>query len=634
MPKIKITLPDGSEQEYEKGITPKEIAFKIGERLGQAALAAEVDGKIVDLFIKIKKDSKLRIITFKDKEGIDIFRHSSAHLLASAIIELFPDALPTIGPVVEEGFYYDFDVKEPFHPDDLVKIEKKMEELVKKDISFDRIELSKDEAKKIFKDNPYKIELIEEAEKPSIYKTGKFSDLCRGPHVPSTGYLKSYKLTKISGAYWRGDVKNKQLQRIYGISFPDKKLLKEYLTVLEEAQKRDHVKLGKQLDLFSIHPEAPGMPFFHDKGLFIFNKLIKFMRIEMKKRNYTETKTPLILEKGLWEQSGHWDHYQENMYFTKVDNREFAVKPMNCPGNLLVYKTKVHSYRELPLKSGEFGLVHRHELSGVLNGLFRVRVFTQDDAHIFCEESQLQKQIIELIELCDLTYKTFGFSFEVELSTKPEKAMGSKKIWDKSESVLKKALDSKKLKFKLNEGDGAFYGPKIDFHIKDALGRRWQCATIQVDFSMPEKFDLTYEGKDGKKHRPVMLHRTIFGSLERFIGILIEHFAGKFPLWISPIQVKVLTVADRFEGYGKKVVEELKKYNIRAELDARTESVGYKVREAQLQKIPIILNVGEKEENNKTVAVRTLDGKLQFGVKVKDLVKKILDNVEKKEIKY
>ena len=566
------------------------------------------------------------------KEDIMALRHSAAHILAQAVKKLFPEAKIAIGPAIEDGFYYDFDV-EPFHPDDLKKIEKEMNQLIRQKQEFKKELITKKEAKKIFKDEPYKMELISElpGDKVSVYTNSDFTDLCKGPHVENSKVLKAFKLTKTSGAYWKGKAENKQLQRIYGIIFHDKEELKKHLKMLEEAEKRDHVKLGKQLNLFSMHPEAPGTPFFHDKGTFIFNRLVKFMRDEMKKRNYEETKTPLILERTLWERSGHWEHYKDNMYFTKIDDRDFAVKPMNCPGNLLVYKTRSHSYRELPIKSGEFGLVYRHELSGVLAGLFRVSAFTQDDAHVFCEESQLQEQIVELIELCDLTYKTFNFEYEVELSTKPEKAMGSKEIWDKAENVLKEALKSKKLKYKLNEGDGAFYGPKIDFHLKDCLGRTWQCGTIQVDFSMPEKFDLTYEGKDGKKHRPVMVHRAIYGSLERFLGILIEHYAGKFPLWIAPVQIRVLTVADRFEKYAEKVKEELEKNNFRVELDARTESVNYKVREAQLQKIPLILNVGEKEEEGKTVAVRTQDGNLHFGVKIKELVKKINKNIEGKE---
>jgi threonyl-tRNA synthetase len=628
---IKITLPDGSSRNYKKGITPKEIALDLGKRAGDA-IVAEVDGKLVALSEKINNDAKVRILTFNDKKGKEVFYHSAAHVFAHALTNLYKDAKIAIGPPIEEGFHYDFELKKPISVNDLGAIEKEMEKIVAQKLPIKKREATREEALKLFKGNPYKAEMIKELSgKVTLYEQGNFIDLCKGPHVPDTSYIKAFKLTKVSGAYWKGDSRNKQLQRVYGIAFPEKKQLRQYIHLLEEAEKRDHRKVGQQLGLFSLHEEAPGMPFFHSKGTFIFNKLVEFMRNEMGKRGYEENRTPLILNKALWLRSGHWDHYKEHMYFTKIDNQEYAVKPMNCPGNLLIYKTRVHSYRELPLKAGEFGIVHRHELSGVLAGLFRVRVFTQDDAHIFCEEDQLKDSIIELIELCDYIYKTFGFEYEVELSTRPEKAIGSRKVWDKAEKFLKEALNAKKIRYRINEGEGAFYGPKIDFHLKDCLGRKWQCGTIQVDFSMPEKFDLTYEGRDGKQHRPVMIHRAIYGSIERFLGILIEHYAGKFPLWLSPVQVRILTVADRFENYALKVKEELEKAGLRAEVDARTESVGYKVRDAQLNKIPIILNVGEKEEKNNTVAVRTLDGKLHFSIKVPELIKKALKNIEGKE---
>ncbi len=571
----------------------------------------------------------------KGKEDIEMLRHSTAHVLAQAVTELFPNAKPTIGPVVEEGFYYDFDIDHHFTPEDVAKIEKKMQEIIDKDLKIQKLKLDVKEAKKIFKDNKYKIELIEELNEPATaYKQGDFIDLCRGPHVSSTGKIKAFKIIKIAGAYWRGNAKNKQLQRIYGISFPDKEELKDYLHVLEEAEKRDHRKLGKQLDLFSLHEEAPGFIFFHPKGVALINILRDFLVKELDKLGYKEIFTPMILSKRLWEQSGHWDHYKENMYFTKVEGKDFAVKPMNCPGAILIYKEKLPSYRDLPIKFSELGFVHRHELSGVLAGLFRVRAFTQDDAHIFCMPNQVEKEVLQLIDLVDFIYKTFNFTYHIELSTRPEKFAGKKENWDKAEKSLSDALDKRKIKHKINPGEGAFYGPKIDFHIKDCLGRTWQCATIQVDFSMPEKFDLKYIAEDGNKHTPVMIHRTIYGSMERLLGILIEHYAGKFPLWLAPVQARVLTVADRFAMYAKKVKEELEKNNIRTELDARTESVGYKVREAQSQKIPIIINVGEKEEKAGTVAIRTLDNKLHFNVKVNDLIKKILDNVEKKEEKF
>ena len=632
MPKINLVLPDGSSKSYDKNVTGLEVAKSIGPRLAQDALAIDVNGKLVDLSKKIDKDSKIKILTFKDKEGIGVFRHSTAHVLAQAVIDLFPKALPTIGPVVEEGFYYDFDIDHHFTPEDVSKIEKKMWEIVNKDYKFERKELSEKEAKKIFKNNKYKIELIEEFNEPSsAYKQGNFIDLCRGPHILSTRKIEAFKIIKIAGAYWKGNVKNKQLQRIYGISFPEKKQLKDYLQLLEEAEKRDHRKIGKQLDLFSLHEEGPGFIFFHPKGVVIINILKDFLRKELDKLDYKEVMTPMILSRTLWEQSGHWDHYKENMYFTKVEGKDFAVKPMNCPGAILIYKEKLPSYRDLPIRFAEFGVDHRHELSGVLAGLFRVRAFTQDDAHIFCMQNQIQKEVLQLIDLTDFIYKTFNFAYHIELSTRPEKFTGKIENWNKAEKALEDALNKRKVKFKINPGDGAFYGPKIDFHIKDCLGRTWQCATIQVDFSMPDKFSLNYIAEDGNKHRSAMIHRTILGSIERFLGILIEHYAGKFPLWLAPVQVKILTVADRFNLYAKKIKEELERDNLRVELDTRTESVGRKVWEAQLQKIPIIINVGEKEEKNKTVAVRTLNNKLHFNVKVKDLVNKIIYNVEKKE---
>ena len=632
MPKINLVLPDGSSKSYDKNVTGLEVAKSIGPRLAQDALAIDVNGKLVDLSKKIDKDSKIKILTFKDKEGIGVFRHSTAHVLAQAVIDLFPKALPTIGPVVEEGFYYDFDIDHHFTPEDVSKIEKKMWEIVNKDYKFERKELSEKEAKKIFKNNKYKIELIEEFNEPSsAYKQGNFIDLCRGPHILSTRKIEAFKIIKIAGAYWKGDAKNKQLQRIYGISFPEKKQLKDYLQLLEEAEKRDHRKIGKQLDLFSLHEEGPGFIFFHPKGVVIINILKDFLRKELDKLDYKEVMTPMILSRTLWEQSGHWDHYKENMYFTKVEGKDFAVKPMNCPGAILIYNEKLPSYRDLPIRFAEFGVDHRHELSGVLAGLFRVRAFTQDDAHIFCMQNQIQKEVLQLIDLTDFVYKTFNFTYHIELSTRPEKFTGKIENWNKAEKALEDALNKRKVKFKINPGDGAFYGPKIDFHIKDCLGRTWQCATIQVDFSMPDKFSLNYIAEDGNKHRSAMIHRTILGSIERFLGILIEHYAGKFPLWLAPVQVKILTVADRFNLYAKKIKEELERDNLRVELDTRTESVGRKVWEAQLQKIPIIINVGEKEEKNKTVAVRTLNNKLHFNVKVKDLVNKIIYNVEKKE---
>ncbi|MBN2420946.1 threonine--tRNA ligase [Candidatus Woesearchaeota archaeon] len=628
---MKIVFPDSSKKEFSKGTTGLEIAKSIGERLAMAAVAIEVSGVLQDLNQKIEKDAKVRIITLKDKEGVEVFRHSSAHILGAAVTELFPKAKTAIGPAVEQGFYYDF-ASSPFTPEDLEKINKKMEEIVKQNIPFERIELTKAEAKKLFKDNKYKLELIEEAEgNISAYKLGKFTDLCRGPHVPSTGIIKAIKTTKMSSAYWKGDAKNDSLQRIYGISFTDKKELDNYFKIIEEAEKRNHVKIGKEMDLFSFHEEGPGFPFFHEKGTFIWNTLIDFMRSEMKKLGYQENKTPIILNEELWKKSGHWDHYKQNMYFTKIDGKEFAVKPMNCPGNLLIYKSTPHSYKELPIKAGEFGLVHRHEMSGVLNGLFRVRNFTQDDAHIFCTEEQLKEQIVELMNLIDKVYKTFGFEYLVELSTKPEKAMGSKEIWNKAEAILKDALKGRN--YRLNEGEGAFYGPKIDFHIKDALGRTWQCGTIQLDFSMPEKFDLEYDGKDGKKHRPVMLHRAIYGSVERFLGNLIEHYAGKFPLWINPNQVKILPIADRHIDYANQVAKAMTDQGIRVEVDTRVESTPKKIYNAQIEKFNYILVVGDKEVQNKTANVRTRDEVVHGEKKVDLIIKELLEEIKTKAIK-
>jgi len=629
---VKITFPDGSSKDFKEGTTGLDIASSISEGLARAALAVKINSKLADLAAQIKEDSKIQIITFKDKEGVEIFRHSTAHLLAAAVVKLWPETLPTIGPAVDEGFYYDFDKKEPFKPEDLEKIETEMNTLVKADLKFERIELTKAKAKELFKDNPYKLELIEEYGKDlSAYKLGDFIDLCRGPHIPSSGKIKAVKLTKIAGAYWRADANNKMLQRVYGISFPDKKDLKQHLALLEEAEKRNHVKIGKEMELFSIHEEGPGFPFFHSKGTYIFNRLVEFMSAEMRKRHYQINKTPMILNKSLWLRSGHWDHYKENMYFTKIDEKDFAVKPMNCPGNLLIYKTRTHSYRELPIKAGEFGLVHRHELSGVLNGLFRVRVFTQDDAHVFCTEDQLEEQIIELFDLINHIYSTFGFDYHVELSTRPEKAMGDRKIWDKAESILKKALEDKGMKFKINEGDGAFYGPKIDFHLKDAIGRTWQCGTIQLDFSMPEKFDLEYEGSDGKKHRPVMLHRAIYGSVERFLGMLIEHYAGKFPLWLNPNQVKILPIADRHNNYAYKIAKRYFDGGIELEVDDKAETTSKKIRNAELDHFNYILVVGDKELTNNTVNIRTRDNKILGEKKVEDFLKELKEEIKNKK---
>ncbi len=564
--------------------------------------------------------------------NIDALRHTASHILAQAVLELFPKVKLGIGPAIENGFYYDFDKKEGFSPEDLKKIEEKMKEIVKKNYKIEKEVVTKQKAKQILKDQPYKLELLEEIKgKPSFYKQGDFIDLCAGPHVSSTGEVKNLKLLNTAGAYWRGDSKNKMLQRIYGTAFPEKSELKKYLNMLEEAKKRDHKKIGEQLDLFSFHEEGPGFPFFHNKGMAIYNELVNYWKKVHKERDYQEIKTPIILNKELWLKSGHWDHYKENMYFTKIDNKDYAVKPMNCPGGILIFKNKLHSYKEFPLKMAELGLVHRHELSGVLNGLFRVRVFTQDDAHVYCTEEQLENEIIKVIELAKEIYQTFGLTYDLELSTRPEKRTGTKKMWDTAEAALEKALKKLKLNYKLNPGDGAFYGPKIDFHIKDSLGRTWQCGTIQVDFAMPEKFNLTYDGKDGKKHRPVMVHRAILGSLERFLGILIEHYAGNFPLWLSPTQVKIITVNDKADKFAKEVLKKLKDADIRAEIDLRQESVSKKVRDAQQEKVNYVINIGDKEVKNKTLAIRDRKGKLTFGVKTDKFIKDLKKEIESKK---
>lgn len=570
-------------------------------------------------------------------EQLEKIRHSTSHILAYAVRELFGDKVKfAIGPTIDDGFYYDFDLdNQTFSPEDLPKIEKKMEEIIKRKLAFEKSELPIDAALEKMSDQPYKQELIRDLAANSetavsFYAVGDFTDLCRGPHVENTKELGHFKLMKIAGAYWRGDAKNKMLQRIYGTAFPTKDELQKYLKMLEEAEKRDHKKLGKELDLFSFHEEGPGFPFLHSKGSFIWNALVGFMREEMDKRGYQENRTPIILNKSLWLQSGHWDHYQENMYFTEIDEQEYAVKPMNCPGNLLIYKAHKYSYRDLPIKSGEFGLVHRHELSGVLNGLFRVRSFTQDDAHVFCTEEQLEEEIGNLIEFIDFIYQTFGFTYKVELSTKPEKAMGDAKLWEKAENILESVLKNKKMDYKVNPGDGAFYGPKIDYHLTDSIGRSWQCGTIQLDFSMPEKFDLTYTDKNSEEKRPVMLHRAIYGSVERFLGMLIEHYAGAFPVWLSPTQAIIIPVSEKFNRYGQEVLTELKSSGLRIELDNSDESLGKRIRNAEKAKTPYILVVGEKEMENKTVAVRKR-GEGDLGAQtIKEFIKLIQQEISDK----
>jgi threonyl-tRNA synthetase len=632
MSKIKLEFPDKSIKEYEEGITGLDLAKEISEGLGRAALAIKINNKLTEVTTPITTSGTFQIITFKDPEGVEVFRHSTAHLLAHAIVELFPFAKLTIGPVVEEGFYYDIDHK-PFTPEDLKKIEAKMKELASEKIPIIREEISKEKALEICKDNEFKIEMINELEEGTItiYKQGNFIDLCRGPHVPHTGYIKSFKLTKLAGAYWRGDAKNKQLQRIYGISFPDKKELRTYLHRIEEAKKRDHRILGKRLGLFSFHEEGPGLPFFKNNGMAIWHELITYWKDIHNKWDYEEIKTPIMLSKELWEKSGHWTNYKDNMYTTKIDDQEFAIKPMNCPGGMLEYKETIHSYRELPLRCGEIGLVHRHELSGALSGLFRVRCFHQDDAHIFMTEDQIKDEILGVLKVAEEMYAKFGLDFHLELSTKPEKAIGTKEAWEISTNGLKAALEECGKDYVINEGDGAFYGPKIDLHIKDAIGRTWQCGTIQLDMNLPERFDLTYEGADGNKHRPVMIHRVIYGSMERFFGILVEHYAGKFPTWLSPIQARILPIADRHVDYAKKIALEMKASGIRAKVDDRAESTNKKVREAQLDFIPYILVVGDKEQENNSVNIRTRDNVVHGEKPVTEFIKTTIEEIKERK---
>ncbi len=630
---VEIKFPDGKSKKFESGVTGYDVALSISEGLARIALAVEIDGKLKDLHTTITSDANIRIITFRDPEGVEIFRHSSAHILAQAVEKLYPGSKATIGPAIENGFYYDFDNLN-ISIDDFPKIEEEMKKIVKEDLKPQRIEFSsKKEAKNAFKGNSYKLELVDSADGDviSAYKQGNFIDLCRGPHVPSTKFIKSFKLMKLAGAYWRGDSKNKQLTRIYGTSFPDSKLLNEYLKLLEEAEKRDHRKIGKELGWFSFHQEAPGMPFFHDGGTFIWNELVKYISEIMMKRDYEINKTPIILNKSLWLQSGHWDHYANNMYFTKIDEQDYAVKPMNCPGNILVFKNNIYSYRDLPLRAGEFGLVHRHELSGVLSGLFRVRCFTQDDAHVFCTREQIKDEVVDLLDFVNEVYSKFGFEYFMELSTRPEKAMGDSKLWDLAENTLKEVLEDSGRDYKINEGDGAFYGPKIDFHLKDAIGREWQCATIQLDFQMPEKFDLTYEGADGQKHRPVMLHRTILGSVERFLGVLIEHFAGKLPAWLNPNQVSILPIADRHIHYSNQLKKELKELGVRATIDSRSETINKKVRDAQLNQFNYILVVGDKEIENESVTVRTRNNEILGSKNKKEFISEVVKEIKERK---
>lgn len=633
---IQIAFPDGNGKSYEAGITIEEIAKGISNKLAKNALGGLVDGKIMDLNTVLDHDATVKILTWDDEEGKTIFRHSSSHVLAEAIQNLFPGTKFGIGPAIKDGFYYDFDSEHIFTEADFAAIEKEMERLAAQKSVFKKTILPREDALKLFQDRgeKYKVELIndlpEDAE-ISTYEQGGFLDLCAGPHLPSTEKIKAVKVMSIAGAYWRGSEKNKMLQRIYVTSFPKKAMLDEYLNMLEEAKKRDHRKIGQELELFTMMEEGPGFPFFLPKGMILRNELENYWREIHTAAGYSEIKTPMMLNRCLWEQSGHWQNYKDNMYFTQIDETDFAIKPMNCPGSILVYKNSLHSYRELPIRMGELGLVHRHEKSGALHGLMRVRCFTQDDAHIFMLPEQIKEEIKGVISLIDGVYKLFGFTYHLELSTKPEKAMGSDEIWEMATSALKEALDEEQLEYQINEGDGAFYGPKIDFHLTDCLGRTWQCGTIQLDFLMPEKFDITYIGEDGEKHRPVMIHRVAFGSIERFIGILTEHFAGAYPTWLCPVQVRLMSITDKQLPYISELCEKMKAKGIRAEVDERNEKIGYKIRESQKMKIPYSLVAGDKEMADGTVSLRRL-GKGDLGtVNVEELIDSILDEIKNRK---
>ena len=607
---MKTTLKDGSSKEYAQSMSVIDIAKDISEGLARVATAGEVDGEVVDLRTVIDKDCELNILTFNDEKGKGAFRHTTSHIMAQAIKRLYPDTKLAIGPSIEDGFYYDIDRETPLVAEDLEKIEAEMKKIVKEDLPIKQYTMPRAEAIAYFKekDEPYKVELIEDLPEDSVisfYSQGEFTDLCAGPHLMSTKPVKAFKLTSLAGAYWRGSEKNKMLQRVYGTSYPKKAELEEYLHMMEEAKKRDHRKLGKELGLFMMREEGPGFPFFLPKGMELKNQLLDYWREIHKKAGYVEISTPIMLSRHLWETSGHWDHYKDNMYTTVIDDEDFAIKPMNCPGGILVYESEPRSYRDLPLRMGELGLVHRHEKSGQLHGLMRVRCFTQDDAHIFMTPEQVRDEIKGVVKLINEVYSLFGFKYHVELSTRPEDSMGSDEDWDMATEALRGALDDLGLPYVVNEGDGAFYGPKIDFHLEDSIGRTWQCGTIQLDFQLPLRFNLEYTGADGEKHRPIMIHRVIFGSIERFIGILIEHFAGAFPTWLAPVQVKVLPISDKYMDYAQKVLDELNNSGVRAEIDTRAEKIGYKIREAQMKKIPYMLVVGAKEEEDGLVSVRS-----------------------------
>lgn len=635
---MKITLKDSSVKQYDSAMTAADIAKDISMGLYRNACACKIDGEVKDLRTVIDSDCALEILTFDDEDGKRAFNHTASHIMAQAVKRLYPDVKLTIGPAIHDGFYYDFDVETPFSPEDLEKIEAEMKKIVKEGFVLEKFELSPDEAIKLMeeKNEPYKVELIKEhadkGENISFYKQGEFTELCAGPHLADVKPVKAFKLTNCTGAYWRGDAKNKMLCRVYGTAFPKASMLEEHMAMLEEAKKRDHRKIGKELELFTIMEEGPGFPFFLPKGMALKNTLIDYWREIHREAGYYEIQTPMILNRALWERSGHWDHYKQNMYTTVIDDEDYAIKPMNCPGGILVYKTKMHSYKDLPLRMGELGLVHRHELSGALHGLMRVRCFTQDDAHIFMTREQIKEEIKGVVKLIDKVYNTFGFEYHIELSTKPEDSMGSEEDWEIATDALRDAVTELGYDFEVNEGDGAFYGPKLDFHLTDCLGRTWQCGTIQLDFQLPERFELEYVGADGAKHRPIMIHRVVFGSIERFIGILTEHFAGAFPTWLAPVQVKLLPIADRHLDYLNAIKDRLEKRGIRCEIDDRSEKIGFKIRSAQLEKVPYMLVAGDKDIENRTVSVRSRKDGEQGACSVDEFIQKIEKEIETKSL--
>lgn len=636
MSEVKIILPDNSERSYAAGTTLGEAVKQLSNSLAKKVLAAEVDGELTDLREVLQDGSHVSFLTFEQQGGKDTLRHSASHIMAQAIKRLWPEAQLAIGPAIENGFYYDIDMEHVLVPEDLAKIEAEMQKIVKANFPIEKEVISREEALTLFKEKKeaYKVELIEDLPADaeiSTYRQGEFVDLCAGPHVASTGKVKAFKLQSLAGAYWRGDEKNKMLQRVYGTAFEKKEELEEYLHLLEEAARRDHRKLGKELGLFVLKEQGPGFPFFLPKGMALRNELENFWREVHHDFDYEEVRTPIILNRQLWEQSGHWFHYRENMYTTTIDDEDYAIKPMNCPGGILVYQNEMHSYRDLPIRMAELGLVHRHELSGALHGLFRVRSFTQDDAHVFMLPSQIKSELISVIELFDRIYSQFGLTYTVELSTKPDNAMGDDAIWEAATNALREAIEEKQIPYQINEGDGAFYGPKLDFHIRDSIGRTWQCGTIQLDMNLPERFHMEYIGEDGQKHQPIMIHRACFGSMERFIGILIEHYAGAFPTWLAPVQVKILPISEKHVEYAKKLRDAFKKSYIRVELDDRSEKIGYKIRQAQMEKVPYMLVVGDKEEQDGTVAVRSRSEGEKGAVKWEDFLEDILQEVKERK---